>query len=51
MLEKDLVRSKAWRSLKHYSIRAYIEISLKFNGKNKDNLSFTYEEASTEYDN
>jgi hypothetical protein len=46
MLPKEMIRSKAWQKLKHYSIRAYIEIALKYNGSNKDNLSFTYREAS-----
>ena len=46
MLPKAMIRSKAWQGLKHYSIRAYIEIACKFKGNNEANLSFTYKEAS-----
>ena len=40
------MRSEAWKNLKHYSVRAYLHIRYKYNGKNSDNLSFTYEEAA-----
>lgn len=45
-ITKEMIRSKAWVKLKHYSVRAYIHIAAKYNGKNSNNLSFTYQEAS-----
>jgi hypothetical protein len=46
MIEREMIRSKAWKKLNHYSVRAYLHIKYKFNGKNADDLSFTYEEAT-----
>lgn len=45
MLQKEMVKSKAWEELSNSSMRAYIQLRLKDNGKNRDNLSLTYEEA------
>ena len=46
MLPKEMLHSKAWQTLSCHARSAYIEIKLKSNGKNEDNLSFTYKEAS-----
>ena len=45
-ITKEMIRSKAWEKLSHYSVRAYIHVAAKYNGKNENNLSFTYKEAS-----
>jgi hypothetical protein len=45
MIPKEMIRSEAWKSLSHYSVRTYIEIAAKYNGNNERNLSYTYQEA------
>ena len=45
-LDFDLLESKSWRELKPHACLAYVYIKKKFNGKNSDNLSYTYGEAS-----
>lgn len=45
-ITKEMIRSQAWAQLSHYSVRAYIHIAAKYNGKNKNNLSYTYKEAT-----
>ena len=44
-LNWELIDSKAWKSLNSHSVQIYIEIKRKFNGRNGNNLSFTYSEA------
>ena len=46
MIPKEMIRSKVWEKLNHYSVRAYIHIAEKYNVSNENNLSFTYKEAS-----
>lgn len=44
-LDHELLDSQAWRALTVHAWAAFICIKRKFNGKNGDNLSFTFEEA------
>ena len=46
MIPKEMISSKPWLELKSSSIRAYVHIAAKYNGKNEKNLSLTYKEAS-----
>jgi len=45
MLPNELINSKAWKELSCYARVVYIEIKHKYNGKNDDNLSYTYREG------
>ena len=45
MLPNKMIDSKAWQGLSCYAVRVYIEIKRRYNGSNKDNLSYTYREA------
>ena len=40
-----MARSPAWRSLKGNSIKVYVELHSRFNGKNNGDLSLSYREA------
>ena len=45
MLTKKMVDSKAWAKLDSYDKEIFIHIAIKYNGKNKNDLSLTYEDA------
>ena len=45
MLTREMMQSIAWRKLDTYAIAAFIHIAIKYNGKNRDDLSLTYAEA------
>ena len=45
MLPHELIDSKAWQELSCYARTVYIEIRRRYNGKNDNNLSYTYREA------
>ena len=45
MIPKKMIDSKAWQGLSCYARAVYIEIKRKYNGSNKDNLSYTYREG------
>ena len=45
MLPNKMIDSEAWQGLSCYARAVYIEIKRKYNGSNKDNLSYTYREA------
>lgn len=45
MLPNKMIDSEAWKGLSCYARAVYIEIRRKYNGSNKDNLSYTYREG------
>jgi len=46
MLTEKMVQSKAWEELDSYDKEAFTHIAIKYNGKNKVDLSLTYKEAN-----
>jgi hypothetical protein len=45
-LHESMFESIAWQELKVYSRALYVEMVRKFNGRNDDDISFTYEEGA-----
>ena len=43
---REMIKSEAWKKLRHSSVRAYIHILSKQKDESGDNIKFTYKEAS-----